>query len=250
MVEHELGRYTGRLILEPLPDGRTMRTLDHFGFMEADGLHWPVPPNTTVDGASIPQALWSIMGGPFEGKYRDASVVHDYYCDVRSADWRAVHQVFYRAMLVSGVSVRRAKIMYAAVYFAGPKWSDTAVKNVRLGPPAIPHKPDQDNGEYRCELESKTNVLFTIQHDPITDAMSKMIEKDGMTASQWIEPSRIDYTSDSDITLQLDKLSDLVEKKDLSLREIENAIDKSLGFISNIDASPRNINVGNLTTME
>ena len=134
--EHELGRYTGRLLLEPLPDGRRMRVIEDFGFMEADGLHWPVPPQSTVDGASIPQALWSLIGGPFEGKYRSASVVHDYYCAVRSADWRSVHRMFYRAMLVSGVSVRRAKVMYAAVYFAGPHWDDLVVKNVLLGPPA------------------------------------------------------------------------------------------------------------------
>jgi hypothetical protein len=44
MPEHELGRYTGRLILEPLPDGRRMRVVEDLGFMEADGLHWPVPP--------------------------------------------------------------------------------------------------------------------------------------------------------------------------------------------------------------
>jgi hypothetical protein len=64
MPEHELGHYTGRLLLQPLPDGRRMRVIEDFGFMEADGLHWPVPPKSTVDGASIPQVLWSLMGGP------------------------------------------------------------------------------------------------------------------------------------------------------------------------------------------
>jgi len=142
MPDHNIGHYTGRLILEFLSDGQRMRVIEDFGFMEADGVHWPVPPKTTVDGASIPQVLWSVMGGPFEGKYRDASVVHDYYCAVRSADWRSVHRMFYRAMLVSGVSVRRAKVMYAAVYFAGPRWDDLVVDNVLLGQPAVPTRHD------------------------------------------------------------------------------------------------------------
>ena len=34
-----------------------------------------------VDGASIPSVFWSIIGAPYTGKYRDASVIHDYYCE-------------------------------------------------------------------------------------------------------------------------------------------------------------------------
>src|SRR4051812_31635812 len=91
-----------------------------------------VPERTRVDGASIPQALWSIVGSPFTGKYVQASVIHDYYCDVRVRRWQHVHRIFYEAMLVSGVSETRAKIMYAAVYFAGPRWSDTVSHNTNL----------------------------------------------------------------------------------------------------------------------
>lgn len=174
MSEHELGRYTGELILKPLKDGRRMETVLDFGFLEADGLHWPVPRSTIVDGASIPQALWSLIGGPFEGKYRDASVVHDYYCSVRSADWQSVHLMFYRAMLVSGVAALRAKVMYAAVYFGGPRWSDIDVKNVRLGPPAVPTQTVRDN------------ILFSVDHDPTLLAVSKAIDRDGMTAFEWM----------------------------------------------------------------
>jgi hypothetical protein len=75
-----------------------------------------------VDGASIPKFAWSIIGGPFEGKYRDASVIHDVACVARSAPWEYVHLVFYYAMLASGVDKTTAKIMYAAVYHFGPRW--------------------------------------------------------------------------------------------------------------------------------
>lgn len=68
MPDHELGCYTGQLILKPLQDGRRMQTVLDFGFREADGLYWPVPRGATVDGASIPAPLWQIIGSPWVGK--------------------------------------------------------------------------------------------------------------------------------------------------------------------------------------
>src|SRR5690242_4994652 len=117
-----------------------MRTVSDFGFMDADGWHWKVKPGAEVDGASIPRALWWAMG-PWEGKYRYASVVHDWYCSLRTADWQAVHLMFYRAMLVSDVPMLQAKVMYLAVYFAGPRWSDMDVKNARHAGAAGPVPP-------------------------------------------------------------------------------------------------------------
>ena len=40
--------------------------------------------------------------------------------------------MFYEAMLASGVGIARAKIMYAGVYFGGPRWSETVESNVDL----------------------------------------------------------------------------------------------------------------------
>jgi hypothetical protein len=67
MSEHELGRYTGKLILEPLQGSQQLKTVLDFGFLDADGRHWPVPLGTSVDGASIPKALPSLWGGPWQG---------------------------------------------------------------------------------------------------------------------------------------------------------------------------------------
>jgi len=49
MSEHELGRYTGKLILEPTNSSQQMRTALDFGFMDTDGKLWLVPRGTTVD---------------------------------------------------------------------------------------------------------------------------------------------------------------------------------------------------------
>jgi hypothetical protein len=50
-------------------------------------------------------------------------VIHDVACVEKRRDWRSVHRVFYTAMLDSGVDRAQAKIMYAAVYHFGPRWT-------------------------------------------------------------------------------------------------------------------------------
>lgn len=123
------GRFEGELLTSWGRDGRTMKLRKPYAFISASGARWGVPSGISVDGASIPRPLWSIIGGPFEGLYRDASVIHDYYCDVRKRPWRDVHRMFLDAMLARGVPDLQARVMYAGVYWGGPRWSDTVVQN-------------------------------------------------------------------------------------------------------------------------
>lgn len=116
------GNYIGTINTQWLPDGRRMRILELFTYIDPNGVEWPAPAGSIVDGASIPQWAWSIMGGPFEGKYRDASVIHDVACDQKKHSWEATHMAFYTAMRASGVDSLKARIMYGAVYHCGPRW--------------------------------------------------------------------------------------------------------------------------------
>lgn len=118
----DLGKYLGTVQTEWLEDGRHMRLLAPFAYIDPQGVEWHAPSGSVVDGASIPQAAWTFIGGPFEGKYRNASVIHDVGCDQKRRPWEAVHEVFYWAMLAAGVETWRAKVMYAAVYHFGPRW--------------------------------------------------------------------------------------------------------------------------------
>ena len=115
-------QFKGELILKVLPDGRNMQLMQPFEYVDKDGIRWPVPAGTRVDGASIPSVFWSIIGAPYTGKYREASVVHDYYCEARTRHWKAVHKVFLDGMLAKGVDSYQAKLMYLAVYRFGPRW--------------------------------------------------------------------------------------------------------------------------------
>lgn len=128
------GSFVGKVVAEWLMDGRAMRLTEPFSYISPKNVSWDAPTGSVVDGASIPQVAWSIIGGPFEGKYRDASVIHDVACVRRDHAWQDVHEAFYTAMLASGVDTTKAKIMYAAVYHFGPRWDRTVtVSKIPLG---------------------------------------------------------------------------------------------------------------------
>lgn len=121
----DFGRYDGlppKIVL--LDDGRRATLIDPISYHDPAGSAWPVPAGSQLDGASIPRPFWSIIGGPFEGKYRNASIVHDRYCDTRERPWQGTHRMFYPAMRCSGVSAITARIMFYAVYRFGPRWPD------------------------------------------------------------------------------------------------------------------------------
>ncbi|HYC59446.1 MAG TPA: DUF1353 domain-containing protein [Thermoanaerobaculia bacterium] len=123
-------QFIGRVVVQWV-DGekgadRAMVLMEPFGFRDADGRAWMVPKGTKIDGASIPRAFWTVVGSPFTGDYRRASVVHDHYCVTKERPWQAVHRMFYDAVLAGGVPEAQAKVLYAAVYGGGPRWAPIA----------------------------------------------------------------------------------------------------------------------------
>lgn len=117
------GSFLGDVVAQWQEDGRYMTLLKPFEYRDAAGVRWIVPRGAIIDGASIPQLFWSVIGGPFEGKYRKASVVHDFYCQVRTRPYRDVHQVFYEGMRTAGVSDEKSWLMFEAVNRFGPRWN-------------------------------------------------------------------------------------------------------------------------------
>ena len=116
------GKFIGDVQTQWLDDGRRMKLITSLTYLDPQGERWVAREGSIVDGASIPQFAWSLIGGPFEGKYRKASVIHDVACVEKRRPWELVHETFYQGMRASGVSELTAKIMYAAVYHFGPRW--------------------------------------------------------------------------------------------------------------------------------
>jgi Protein of unknown function (DUF1353) len=154
------GRFVGQVVTRWENDGRQMTIVEPFQFIDPHDRRWSVPRGVEVDGASIPQVFWSLIGGPFEGKYRNASVIHDYYCEIRTRRWQDVHQVFYEAMLASGVDPVRAMVMYKAVEQFGPRWRDPVVDRKCLNP----------NGTFgKCSENDRNRSLTITEDQPSTD---------------------------------------------------------------------------------
>jgi endonuclease G len=115
------GFFVGKLFVEVLKDGRLVKLTKPLTYVDPQGEKWVVPSGAVSDGASIPQVFW-ITHPPFTGKYREAAVIHDYYCVIQSRTWQKTHDAFYYAMRAAGVDDRTATVMWAAVYYLGPRW--------------------------------------------------------------------------------------------------------------------------------
>ncbi len=120
--ENNKGNFLDDLVLKDTGDGRRFQLMSQFRYTDPRDITWVVPTGEVVDGASIPSALWSIVGGPWSGKYRRASVIHDYFFRTKKYDSDAVHRVFYDAMITDGVPILKAKTMYYAVLRFNDRW--------------------------------------------------------------------------------------------------------------------------------
>lgn len=116
------GSFVGRVVAEWGDDGREMTLVAPFAYLDPSGRRWDAPVGSIVNGASIPRLFWSVIGGPFEGRFRNASVVHDVACVERTRPWQQVHRMFYEACRCGRANVVQAKTMYYAVCRFGPRW--------------------------------------------------------------------------------------------------------------------------------
>ncbi len=128
------GFYSGPVEARWESDGVTMVLLSELRYTDPYGVVWVAPAGSRVNGASIPRAFWSVIGGPFEGKYRKASVLHDVAYDQQTRPWEEVDRMFYNAMRCSGVGEVTAKTMYYALRRHGRHWKHRQAIAVDNGP--------------------------------------------------------------------------------------------------------------------
>ena len=84
-----------------------------------------VNPKFDFDGASIPRALWSIVGSPMTDGYQRAGCLHDALYASEYFDRKMCDELFLEAMISDGVSEAKAKMMYYAVRsFGWLVWRD------------------------------------------------------------------------------------------------------------------------------
>jgi hypothetical protein len=81
-----------------------------------------VPASFETDGASVPAALWPVVGHPLSGSLLRAAILHDFEIVTQLAPSRVVHRRFYAALRSTGVGRVRAALLYAVVRLFGPRW--------------------------------------------------------------------------------------------------------------------------------
>jgi Protein of unknown function (DUF1353) len=112
---------------------RDIKLIQSFGYIDPRGVHWDAPAGYVTNGASIPPSLWAVVGGPFDGPYRDAAVLHDYYCEAKLRSSDDTHRMYYEAAVARGTSENIASTMYAGIVFGGPKWEVVPPKKAGFG---------------------------------------------------------------------------------------------------------------------
>ena len=131
------GRFVGDVVAKWEADGRDMTLVEPFAYVDPRDARWDASAGAVVNGASIPRAFWSLIGGPFEGRFRNASVVHDVACVVRDRPWQEVHRMFHDACRCGGVGAAKAATMYYAVYQFGPRWTVEERRTIVGGTPHV-----------------------------------------------------------------------------------------------------------------
>lgn len=163
---HKWGFYSGPIDTRWEGDGRTMVLLNELRYTDPNGVVWRAAAGARVDGASIPRAFWSFMGGPFEGRYRAASVLHDVSYDEKSRPWRECDRMFYNAMRCSGVSAAEAKTMYYALYRFGRHWKFEARKAQPFQPDDVPEEAEASRATAVNPEEVNAIEQWVRQQDP------------------------------------------------------------------------------------
>jgi hypothetical protein len=131
------GQFVGDVVAKWEADGRDMTLVEPFAYVDPRDARWDAPAGAVVNGASIPRAFWSLIGGPFEGRFRNASVVHDVACVNRDRPWQEVHRMFHDACRCGGVGAAKAATMYYAVYQFGPRWTVEERRTIVGGTPHV-----------------------------------------------------------------------------------------------------------------
>ena len=78
-----------------------------------------VNPKFDFDGASIPKALWSVIGSPMTGGYQRAGCLHDALYASEYFPREVCDKLFLEAMKSDGVSYIKRTAMYNAVRLFG-----------------------------------------------------------------------------------------------------------------------------------
>jgi hypothetical protein len=177
------GVFYGTLQLQPVGDGVHMQVLQAYSYSDLEGHLIGADKGFVTDGASIPKLFWSVIGGPFDGKYVGAAVIHDVGCVSHKYTWQVTDRMFYYAMLDLDVDTAKAKIMYWAVRKFGPHWETkiiTADTDELLQQKIKDSNPIQitETSGTTARSPKKAVVVIQLPSPPVSAQQAQAIEKE------------------------------------------------------------------------
>jgi hypothetical protein len=120
----EYGSFEGTVVVEWLDDPfvPTMRLVQPFEFQQAKGTVWQVPEGHIVKGRGMPPLLRLLIGQPFYGGFRKASIVYDHATQEMKRPWDEAQLMFLEASMAEGIVPSEAKAMYLLLRAQGSRW--------------------------------------------------------------------------------------------------------------------------------
>lgn len=122
------GIFYGDVVLAPkgCQTVKNCVTTTDLKFSDSNGLAWLAPKGTKTDGATFPESLEplieKVVGDRYDPIIMKAVVLHDHYFREPVRTWYQTNRMFYDALLESGVSKVRAKLMYSGVLVGSKIW--------------------------------------------------------------------------------------------------------------------------------
>jgi Protein of unknown function (DUF1353) len=179
-----VGTFLGKVALEwDDEDGfnrHKIKLLSDFGFQDPSGKKWIAQKGAELDGNSFTPLFEQMVGLPFAGEHRRASLLHDYFAKQLNEPWRDVRRMYYAALLAEGMSDHEAKTAYAVLYGAGMRWEpkgSTCYINCHNGASTLAWRPDVIESEINKALEILSEGNPSL--DEIDKAVDAVIPKPG-----------------------------------------------------------------------
>lgn len=239
-------------------------------FVDSAGLRWVAPQGTLTDGATVPRLVLPITDGRWDASFLKAAVVHDAYCQeenksrtpeqYQSRPWPTVHRMFFEAMIAGGTDPSLAKLMYAAVWLAGPRWNDAQRDLGDLpagmlmrgfsGTKTWIERYDPSISEIEAHFNSREPVLVEL-YQLESGVLSALKGNDSATAQRLLDRQDIVIRrelgkSPSDPMLQIfdgymhKNKADLLRRDNLNDRVHEELIKSERIFVKIIEDEPEN----------
>jgi len=122
--EADHGSFEGRVVVEWLDDPfvPTMRLAEPFAYEQSKGKIWKVPQGHVIKGRGMPPLFRDLIGQPFYGGYRKASIVYDHATQEMKQPWDEAQLMFLEASMAEGINESEAKAMYMLLRAQGSRW--------------------------------------------------------------------------------------------------------------------------------